>query len=261
MFTKESLELIRKNFMPRILVPSSERAGVYFTVDGDGKLYKHASEPAPRDYKTFTLDDFIRGCTELRAEVREGCESKLLVACGCERVTGLLDERDRRQERITLPLPHASEYALLRNLRSSRTPLDQKRFISMLRIELSGCVDRTLIGAFRRLKFSQSDSGESVVENAREALSRSVKKEAAAGGEGGEIAEECTLHVCIYRDLVAAGWTQPIRCAIETDLDGPTFTMIPMAGELETAQRLTDEKIRERLAVALPTATVICGAI
>lgn len=231
-----------------------EPPGYYYRRDPENKLDLVKAKMPPRQHEFFTVDEFARAVPPF---ARDTC--KPIVFCGRGQVVALLDEESDRQERLSVKLPLSAEFERLVTARATRAVFDQRGFISLLRIDLAGCIEEGVIRTFRNLKFSRDDEGNSVIEHAREQMGRTVKRELAADGAD-EIPEDITVCVCVYRDMADGVHRMDVECAVQLDIEDGTFCLIPLAGVLESAQQETDAMILKDLREVLgDTATVLCG--
>ena len=236
-------EIVQPGFFP---------PGKFYLRDKDGSLALKEAPVAPRNYKLNTIDDF----TDAVKKFGEN-EHAVVFCSGCGLVCSL-DEDTDRLHRLRMPLTLTDEFQFLQHLRAARAGLKQKSFISLLRIDLARACDVALVDSFRHLKFNKTKDGTSIVKPGNEAMSAELKLEVLIDGK--QIPDSCALSIQVY-DQVGDVQMQRVNCAIETDLEELTFTLIPLAGELEEAQRKVDEEIRKRVAVLLDGfAPVFCGS-
>lgn len=258
----DTLELIQSTAVKAsgddIVKVSYEPSHVYFIRNRTtGELAKHEAAPAIRGYHLSTIDDVVEAVKAFATKVPK---ADPVVFCGRGKITAILDEGTGRRERLVMDLPMSGEFEKLKEL-ERRSPMAQKQFVSTLRISLAGSVDPAVVSTFRDLKFSRSEDGESAQTNSKETVGRKVRMELAGGGK--PIPDEIDVTPFVYRDLVDEPLRQKVRCAIDVNLDDSTFTLVPLAGELERAQRQTDLWIKSHLIAALESETspisVFCG--
>lgn len=241
-----------------IVTTTHEPSHVYFLRDrATGNLDRKEAAPAIRRYRLSTIEDMVEAVKSFASKVEK---ARPVVFCGRGDITAILDENAGRRERLVMELPMSGEFEKLKEL-ERRSPMQQKQFVSTLRISLAGSVDPAVVSTFRDLKFSKSDNGESNIGNSAQTVGRKVQMEIAGGGK--PIPDEIEVTPFVYRDLVDESLRQKIRCAIDVNLDDATFTLVPLAGELERAQRQTDLWIKAHLIRALDAKTspvdVFCG--
>lgn len=236
----------------RVVHLPQEADDVYLLQKPDGTVERRIAEPAPRNYQLFTLYDLAVAIREIPARDRR------VVFVGRSQVSVSLDEAGARREWLRMRLPLSHEYKALKNCEALRTPLGQRAFVSMLRIDLAACVPADFVDVFRGLKCESKQTASSEVRPSRESLGREVLTEVKAGGK--DLPEEVQVRVCVYRDLTDPEFHRVVRCVVQTDLQEMTFALIPVAGELERAQRETDELIRGQIEdTATADVLVLCG--
>lgn len=253
---KEALEFLAQQAVlsqRNTFRPDSEPEDTYFLRGADGKYERMQAEPDPRDYVASAFEDFV----ELIKSSR-GNATKTLVMVGARGVVGLLDEVQRR-ERVTFLLRPTMGFLTVKEC-EKRRPLGQREFVSMMRVELNGCVDPILIAAFKHIRFEKSSDGEQQISNSNKAISSKIQMKLAAGGA--DIPEEITLDLAVYEEFPTI--KKAVRCVVETCIEEGTFTLIPVAGELLSAQVKTQGEIQRGLIErfkSLITVNVHCGEI
>lgn len=210
----------------------------------------------PRKYSAFSLDG-LRGQIDHFASEGDGSAS-VLALVGRGRVTVMLDEAETRLHRLTMDLPVSKPFAFLTSLANSVQKYDQKQVVWALRTQIGAdnIMPTDLLARLKSLKFTQSSDGNSDIKVGRESMGKQVV--AAVVGGGKDLPESCVLSVPVYADLVLSGEVQmqPIECAIDIDIAEATFIVKPMPGELERAQRETDEAIRRYIAATVEASNV-----
>jgi hypothetical protein len=267
MIGKDALEFLSKQAVdarPICVSHQSEPGDVYFRRELDGSYSRQESEPKPRRYTAARLEDFTELVKEMRDAPRSAMAEKLvndhangvatplprveytlgptLVLVGEKQIVALLNEHHRR-ERLHFELTKSKAFKTLTECEESRDAAAQKEFLSMLRIDLNGAVEATVINLFKQIKFEKSSEGESSISNSSKAVSNKVKMSLAAGGQ--EIPDEITAKLAVYEEFPEI--VLPVRCAVETNIEEATFTLIPLAGELNEASVETQAAIEVRI--------------
>ncbi len=242
----QAIERITKDAARAVVLPIPGEAPGHAWIQNPGENAERiALEPQPRKYTAFSLDGL---CGQIHHFATEGDQAaQVLALVGRGRVTVLLDENETRLHRLTMELPISRPFAFLTALSNSVPKYDQKQVVWQLRTQIgSGNIEPDdLLTRFKSLKFSQSSDGGSDIAVGRESMGKQVTAQVAGGGK--DMPESCTLSVPVYADLVLDGEVQMqhIECAIDIDIAEATFIIKPMPGELERAQRETDEAIRK----------------
>ena len=240
-----------------VLSVSGEAPGFAWLQNPGGEAKRVRLESQPRKYSAFSLDGL---CGQIDHFAAEGNGSaSVLALVGRGRVTVLLDENETRLHRLTMELPISKPFAFLTTLSNTVQKYNQRDVVWALRTQIGAENIESpddLLTRLKSLKFSQSSDGGSDIAVGRESMGKQVV--AAVVGGGKDLPESCVLSVPVYADLVLSGEVQmqPIECAIDIDIAEATFIVKPMPGELERAQRETDEAIRRYIAATVEASNV-----
>lgn len=220
----------------------------YLTQAPDGTLAIQEAPREPRSYHVEDLADFAKA-------VRQFARGKPTVLCGPGCIEAVLDEEHSGRERLHFGLSHTSEFLKLKQLAADRQGLQQGAFLNLLRIDLAQCVPSDVITQLRAVKFKKSSEGVAKVQHGSEAISTEIKQSIML--ESGAPPEEICATLRVYVELPE---TRMVRCAVDLDVEAMAFRLIPLSGELETAERdvrcNTRDQLRELLGDA---AEVYCG--
>lgn len=241
-----------------IIHPDAEPAHKYLIIDRDGMIIDREAAPKPRADKLLTLVDF---CAAVIAHKSEATA----VYCGGGGAVAVLDDSGNRRDRLTLELPISQPMSTLLSAEgvapgASRRAYSQKQWVEMLRVSLNGCVEAAIIERFRAVKTVSTRGTASRVQAGRESLDAEVVAEVMCDGIAPP--EEIELQVYAYRDLVGPEFRHRVRCAVVSDLQadtGPTFILIPLAGELARVLNETDGYIRSQIEQLTGINKVYCG--
>jgi hypothetical protein len=265
---KEAIEHIGKlalQAQPHFFKPSGEPDHVYYLRAPDGSAYfRQEVQPKARAYSAATVDDFVALVKEMQEVVtlQTDTPGPTLIMVGVGGVQALLDER-HRLERIRFPLTQTASFKKLLEADEERAPKNQQEFVSLLRVDLNECVDKTIVETFRNLKFAKNSEGESQISNSNKAISTKVQMSLAAGNK--PIPDEIDARVVVYEEF--PNLVMAVRCAVETCIEDATFTLIPLAGELSKAstetRHLIEQRIRELMKAEDAAGTVLihCGEV
>lgn len=223
------------------------------------------TEPMPRKYELFTIDDVVAAIKRMAAQSVDKATgdidagAKVLVFCGRGGITVILDEPGKRREWLNMQLPQSHEFTKLENLERCRTPMKQRDFINCLRIDLCGAVEPEIVNRFRSIGFTSQAAAKATVNAGKESLGKDVLHEVLC--DGAAPPEEIAVNLCVYRDLAEMNHRRAIRCAVDTNMQEQNFTLIPLGGELERARRETDAMIQADLQTKLKDTgvAVLCG--
>jgi hypothetical protein len=239
----------------KIHAAPQEPEGVYYLQQCDGRLERVVAQQKPRCHEFYTFDDLCEAVDCFGAVTHE--TPARVVFVGRSEVTVLLDEIGNRWERLVLKLPLSSECETVKGCQN-RIEHNQRGFLRILRINLAGCVDECLVARFAALKFSKAVDGTSEMTHGKDSMSRAIIQEVASGGN--PLPSSLDVTFSIYRDLVDEEVRQTVKCAVDVNVEGSHFCLIPLAGEMERAQRETDLWIKNQVIKRLgPAVYVFCG--
>jgi len=218
--------------------PPAEPEHVYYLVQ-NGQADRRVAEPPPRANVMFSPLDLVKYLGFVLGQYKT--DAAIFVGRGL--VTAVLNERGDRRDQIIQNLALGHAFIALRGRELQRTGMTHRAFLQLLRIDLAGCIDGDSVELFRSLKLSTSGNTESSIRSGKESLGKAVASEALLSGK--PIPEELPVALCVYEDLPDR--RQVVKCAVVSDLQEMTFALIPLAGELDRAQRETDTEIAEGL--------------
>lgn len=243
--TVQSLAKLAGNALTtNVLSVPGEAPGFAWMQNPGEKAERVELEPQPRKYSAFSLAAL---CGQIDHFGKEAPDLNQMIAfVGCGRVSVVLDETEKRLNRLTMDLPQSKPFQFLTYLASSPQYYSQRDIVWKLRTEIGAeNIDPDdLLTRLRTIKFASASDGTSEVRTGRESMGQQVNRTVMSGGT--DFPDECTLAVPVYADLVLDDDTvQHIVCAIDIDVEKQTFLLKPMPGEIERAQRETDEAIRK----------------
>lgn len=194
-----------------------------------------------RSHKVLSVEDAI---AVAKQAAQPGHANSPEVWHSPNKIVVVLDAADRR-DTATMAFECSTQYAKLCEL-ETRGPLDQKKLISLLRVDFAGCIDLPgLLTSVRKIKFRASTSGESNVQHGNESLGKSV--EAEVSGVDAAFPEEVVVKVPVYRNYGEDGFRTSVVCALEIDPPTQTFSFRPLGGEITRAMHAAQESIGARL--------------
>lgn len=235
--------------------PPAEALDVYYLERPGHPAERIVAEAHPRAYRLYTIGDVVSAVKALPTD-------KPLILVGRGLVTVGLDEGGARREWLRFELPYSHEFSTCQRL-EGREAFDQDCFVRLLRIDLAKAgpdVAKLRVQA-EQIKFQHGDSGTATAAVGRQSIARSVISEVT--GADGNLPEEIALTLFVYRDLAHEQLQCTIRCAVDVLPDENEFCLIPLAGEMEDALRVTDAwivgQIVSQLGHAVAGANVLCG--
>ncbi len=227
--------LCRAAERPRILPARQEPDHVYLLVEGDGSVKRIEAPPRPRRTECLSLDAFCDGVRQLKTDA-----TRIYIGCDC--VVAVLEDSGRRLDQLTMHLTPTRQFATLTACERSRQSFGHKAFMRMLRVDLHEAIDRDLVALFGSLRFSKTDDGQSKITPGEHTLGRKVMQKIA--GFDNELPDTISLHCAAYNELVDYPWaTVQIDAIVDLEIDEATFTLIPKAGQIAEAMRVTRREI------------------
>lgn len=245
-------ELAQGAAVASVLSVPGEAPGFAWIQDPGKDARRVTLEAHPRNYRAFSLAALCGQIDHFAAsEVAGGTDGvgAVVAFIGRGRVSVVLDEGEKRLNRLAMDLPISKPFAFLCQLGASPTYFNQRDIVWKLRTEIGAdnIKPEDLLGRLRTIKFSSASDGTSEVRTGRESMGAQVNRTVMSGGT--DFPDECTLAVPVYADVTIDEnpIVQHIVCAIDIDVEKQTFLLKPMPGELERAQRETDEEIRAHI--------------
>jgi hypothetical protein len=214
--------------------------------DRNGHTFRDV--PPPRRKHTVSgLEDLFLACRD------EKIAPSPEIYHGEESVVVLLD-REGRRSTITMPLIRSGRWKTIESLAGKTfTPKDA---IRLLRYGLHDTGIEAVVAGLRRIDWSRSSTGTSVVEHGRESLGRSVE---AAIQQADKIPEEFAVRVPAFLNQGFRDFTALVRCGVYVDLEVQQIAITPLADELEWAMNAIQNQIHEALVAALPNVPIFNG--
>lgn len=271
-----------------VIKPPCEPEHVYFIRNLDGTLHKIEADVAPRRYHASSLADLAKlyGTLVGKGTAEDGDDVRAIAFVDDHCIQIVLDERVARRERLLLKLDVTEAVTVLRELREreylkARKNMDQDELVGLLRMRLHGCVDKATIELFRSLKSTKSGAAESTLTQSTRGMARSVLIQASAAG--GEVPDDIVVTTAIFEQFAMPNTSKhgtqvvadpgetvdavapkryAIRCGVVMNVEDFTFTMVPLAGELEQACLAEEQRIAEelRFLVEKNNCIVVCGS-
>lgn len=150
-----------------------------------------------------------------------------------DRIT-LVNEDDDDRWQAALDLPHHPVFTHLLSWRKP-TSLTQKELVRLLRTELRGHVDTTLIGKFAGLKFSSNSEVTTQIRPTSNAMDRSIQQRVATEN-GQDAPESIELHVPVYDIPGARDDQYDVTVYVEYDYDRQSFLLQAVHSDVRAAQ-------------------------
>lgn len=229
---------------PRIVPIPGDPRNVFVDRAGTGGWEKEPLPPAKRSHRVDTIEDLAR----LARYALEELELHPVVWHNEHAVVLVFNQRDL-WDSAAVTLHQAPQWQTLAKL-AIRTPIRQRELITLLRVDLAGCLPTPrLINAVSHVNFRAASHGESIIQQGRESLGRSVESEIA--GVKDAIPDRETVRVPLYQNVGERELRWDIECDLEVNAAEQVFVFRPLPGEMEEAIATHQADIRGRLIAAL----------
>ncbi len=208
----------------------------------EGQMTSERDVPAPlRTPKISSFPDFAAAVRDPAIcpapEIYYGPNGAV---CYCDRA-------DRR-EAVTLPLEWSEQWSAVLALRAGKS-LTPKEAIAFLRYEINAASAEPVIAGLRRIDFTRTGTGKSVVEHGRESLGRAVE---AAVVQADQIPEAFDITI---RPVVNDGFQTvqvTVRCGVVIDFEQQRIVLRLLPDEATRARQFFLVKLGSLLADDLP---------
>lgn len=228
---------------PRIVPIPGDPRNVFVDAAGTGGWEVRRLAAPKRTHKPATLEDLGR-----LALYAHDLDLDPAVWHSEDKVHLVFSQNDPWDEAI-LPLVKTPQWLLMEKL-ADKVPLRQRELITILRVELAGCIGSPrLLNSVSHVNFRAGVQGESRLEHGRESMGKSVESEVAGVKE--QIPERETVRVPLYENVGERGLRWDIECDLEVNATEQVFVFRPLPGQLEEAVALHQGDIRQRLQAAL----------
>lgn len=232
-----------RSAQPRIIQIPGDPRRVYVDVAGTGGWEERRLPPPKRSHLVSTIEDLAR----LALAAHESDLDPAVWHCA-ERVQLVFSQSDP-WDLATVPLVKTPQWQTLER-HAGRAPLRQREMLSLLRVDLAGCLATPrLIAAVSHVNFRAVAGGESIIQQGRESLGRQIESEVQGVKE--QIPERETLRVPLYENVGEREMKWDVECDLEVNASEQVFVLRPLPGQLEEAIALHQGDIRQRLEAAL----------
>jgi hypothetical protein len=156
-------------------------------------------------------------------------------------------DRELRRETVGAKLSYTDAWSRVLSL--DKKWYTQRDLLEVLRVEFAGKVTpSTFLDGLRRVKLDKSESVDSSVGVARQAISASILREAKL--DGVDMPTEVTLGGTVFDSMIhAADNVRAVQfnvtCVLKIDLQDNKFQLVPKAGEIEYALHQSIKAISE----------------
>lgn len=220
-----------------IIQAKDEPAGTYYVRDGDGKLTKTKADVTPRAHKADKIETIVA--------LADRFPESAAVWLAFDGVSVLVDDETRR-ESARLDLKPSKQFETLlkydgegwRNL-----PLTQQEFILLLRTTFARTgATGGLLATIRSLRFRSAVEASGNIQHGKSSVGKAVDQ--AVSGEK-EIPETVVFDIPVYESGIYV--LAKVEVAIDINIAGERFNLIPLPGELAAAKELACNQIEKFL--------------
>jgi hypothetical protein len=145
------------------------------------------------------------------------------------KLTFFTDEPLRR-EWVRLDLTPSPQLCLIKTF-STPKALEQKGIVRMLRHDLAGCVDESVLIAFRTVDFEKMQNARRTIQHERQSLDADI----VAQVRGDKKPEEFEVHFPLFAMREMAHAVSSVRLTIDIDCENQKFILQAKPGHIELA--------------------------
>lgn len=199
-----------------------------------------------RDHAVNDLDSLIKS-----AETESATSPVIWV--GETDVVLILDDSDTRCEQVTLTLNHTAVFRRLLELRASSPWFEPKAFRRLLRVELYGALESSVLyDRVARIRFEAGQVTSQETSRSKESIGKQLKTEVSADGE---LPEDVVLTCPVYEDQEEFA----ICCALEVDAARGMLQLVPFPDEIQRVTKLAQQDIKTKIEAKVPQVPVYLG--
>lgn len=228
---------LAKSAGAKIIETNQEPPGVYYVRGGDGALTKVKAETAPRSHKVDSIETIVAFADRFA--------DKASVWLAFEGVKVLVDD-DVRNESAHLPLRPSKPMETLANYDNEgwkKYPLTQAEFILLLRTTFARAgATGGLLATIRSLRFRSAVEASGNIQHGKSSVGKAIDQ--AVTGEK-DIPETVVFDIPVFESGFLS--LQKVEVAIDINLAGERFYLIPLPGEVAGAKERACRQIEEFL--------------
>jgi hypothetical protein len=244
-FVSEIAGLAVKANGNRVFKAPDEPDHVYHTIDADGKLTKHATEPKPENNVVYDFESVAKVQAESKAGETWYHEGGVHV----------VHDVETRRDATKLHLTHSEPLAKLREWKDQKAAkLKQIEVYHLLRTTFAGClnVHPTIVNDLRKVDVKKVQEATGIVQKANVSMSRSMVAEASGADK---LPDVLTFEVPYWAEALAPLKVR-VRVAFDLDPEAEVFRFVILPGEIEKAEFEAASFVHRRLLSALTEAGV-----
>jgi len=202
------------------------------------------------DRRRFVTGDVSAFCQMLTTEA-ESKQRPPMVLVDDEGAVGYFDPEFRDECVMLLLSPSKS----LNAIRKFELWHDQKAAVAILRDELWGCCDASLLAAMRSLDFTRRNDGSRTIEHGRESLGKSI--EAKVQSRAAELAEFYDFEVPVFAQEPVDAFRVRIHCALDLDGANERVRIVTRGDGLLHAQQRAAKYLRDLIAEGVDESALV----
>lgn len=242
--------------------PNDPDRRLLIKADGTHEALETPRQHAKRNHKVATIVDFVAACAHLvmpakdAAEASEAEKRPSPIWFDARSVVVFPDDR-YRDERITLALPESEQLQTVAQW-EEQTVLSQPELVRVLRHDLLGCVDPSVLLAYRTVNFQVLNNAARVINHG----AQSMDKDIAANVVGAADKPQqfyVNLPLFNHRDFRGPSFNFSLLVTIDIDAQAQNFKLQIAPGDYARAIEQSAEYVRIALSSALEGATLIAG--
>lgn len=222
-----------------IVKPPAEPPHVYLIAKPDGTFERCEADDQPTRHDAADLETLAAWVKRQDGKFGEVWYSRAAVCGG-------LAPADDSSDRCTLTLTPSPQLARLMEWeKAGGANLTQEDFVKQLRTTLADCYPDfpQLLPTIRSIAFKKAEEMNAAVQHGKVSLGRSVM---ASMDAAEKVPEEITFRVPIFASA-AVVYFAPVRLAVFIDPKTERFGLVVLAGQIEAAFSLAEDRIAARL--------------
>jgi hypothetical protein len=230
---KDALEFmaeIGRKSANRIVKPDAEPSHIYFVRQEDGTLERREADPTPAKHVACSLQAIV----DIAKESATGPDDFAEVWYAPGQVVCTFGDHAMRNL-VTLTVDYSDPMLVLMGWKKSASALGQAEIIRVLRTTFRDSLGRHvgLVDVLRKVNFRATAETEGTVGHGKASLGKQITGEVTGLGI---IPEYIRFDLPVFANPCFSNIRATIECALEPDAGNGTFRVIPMPGQIETAQ-------------------------
>lgn len=230
---------LAKSAGSQILDTKQEPEGTYYLRQGDGHLVKTKADVAPRRHHVQDIDTIVQLANRFK--------STASVWHNFDGVTVLVDD-DRRNESAKLLLKPSKQLETLAKFDGDgwkSHAMTQQELILLLRTTFAKCgASAGLLAVIRKLRFRSAVESSGEIKHTRSSVGKQVEQQVTGDAD---LPETVIFDIPVYES--GFNVCAKIELALELNLAGERFHLIPLPGQIaaarETASKAMDQLLME----------------